>query len=260
MKSMGSRHLWFCWLGVVLLVLASPFLARAAAPSLTVSPAVIDIGTFFEGAPVTVSGEIPQGARAVLEGEGQPTVGRLLRKGRRGGLWMNVGEIQVQHAPTFYLVLSTAPDLLAAGAKEAPWGYQALQQRVKFSGLLQENEHDRFFREFLELKESDGLYGMAPGGLKITPGPAGKALVRGTMQLPAKIVPGAYRVRLSVIPPNGGPPQSQEASLQVRMVGFPAMLSALAYEHGGLYGILAVVIAIITGFVMGYLFKGKAAH
>lgn len=260
MKSMGFRHLWFFWLALGLLILACPGLSWAAAPSLQVTPATMDIGAFFEGAPMTVSGEIPQGAQAVLEVEGQPTVEHLLRKGRRGFLWMNVGEIKVQHAPTFYLVLSTAPDLLAAGAKNVPWGYQALQQRVKFSGLIQAKEYGRFFQEFLELKESEGLYGMAPGGLKVTPGPAGKALVRGTMQLPAKIVPGAYRVRLSVIPPNGGPPQVQEASLQVRMVGFPAMFSALAYEHGALYGILAVVIAIITGFVMGYLFKGKAAH
>jgi hypothetical protein len=39
-------------------------------------------------------------------------------------------------------------------------------------------------------------------------------------------------------------------------VGFPAAFFSLAYEHGATYGILAVVIAIVTGFAMGYLFKG----
>jgi len=50
------------------------------------------------------------------------------------------------------------------------------------------------------------------------------------------------------------------SELRVKMVGFPALLSTLAYEHGATYGILAVVIAIITGFAMGFLFKGRVGH
>ncbi len=48
--------------------------------------------------------------------------------------------------------------------------------------------------------------------------------------------------------------------IEVRMVGFPAFLATLAYEHAALYGIVAVVIAIATGFLMGFLFKGKTEH
>jgi hypothetical protein len=44
------------------------------------------------------------------------------------------------------------------------------------------------------------------------------------------------------------------------MVGFPAMLTTLAYEHGATYGILAVIIAIMTGFAIGFLFKGGGGH
>jgi uncharacterized membrane protein YraQ (UPF0718 family) len=44
------------------------------------------------------------------------------------------------------------------------------------------------------------------------------------------------------------------------MVGFPAWLAALAYEHGAAYGVLAVVIAIVTGFAMGFIFKGGGGH
>jgi hypothetical protein len=35
---------------------------------------------------------------------------------------------------------------------------------------------------------------------------------------------------------------------------------SLAYQHGAIYGILAVIIAIFTGFIMGYLFKGGGGH
>ena len=54
--------------------------------------------------------------------------------------------------------------------------------------------------------------------------------------------------------------EQQCVPLAVQMIGFPALLMSLAYEHALLYGILAVVIAIFTGFVMGYLFKGGGGH
>ena len=56
------------------------------------------------------------------------------------------------------------------------------------------------------------------------------------------------------------PERLSDSELQVAMVGFPAMLYTLAYEHGATYGILAVVIAIITGFAIGFLFKGGGGH
>ena len=50
------------------------------------------------------------------------------------------------------------------------------------------------------------------------------------------------------------------ADLTVALVGFPALLASLAYQHGAVYGVLAVVIAIVTGFAMGFLFKGGGGH
>jgi hypothetical protein len=45
------------------------------------------------------------------------------------------------------------------------------------------------------------------------------------------------------------------------MVGFPAVLSKLAWNHGIIYGTVAVLIAIFTGFVIGYVFKkGAGGH
>ena len=94
------------WLGLGLL-LAGGLPARAAEPGLKISPATVQIGTFFNGQTVTVSGTIPAGAQAVLEVMGTSAEEHLMRKGRRGGLWMNVGEIKVQDAPSLYLVMST---------------------------------------------------------------------------------------------------------------------------------------------------------
>ena len=182
-----------------------------------------------------------------------------MRKGRRGPLWMNVGEITVTGAPSLYLVLSSAADLLAGSLIDAAWGFPALIQRISLQGDVQENEKDKFKEQFLGLKESEQLYAAWPGGLKVSPAGDGRLQVTGTFWLPSNVKPDTYKVCLTTVR-EGQAVERLCTDLKVQMVGFPALFMALAYEHGLLYGILAVLIAIVTGFVMGYLFKGGGGH
>ncbi len=237
------------------LVLASAAPARAADPELQVSPDVVQIGAFFQGSQVVVTGKIPQGAQAVLELLGPRAAEHLMRKGRRGGLWMNVGEVEVDGAPSVYLATSTTEQLLQAPAADATWGYPALKKQIRFAGQVEANERELFLDQFFQLKESEEIYATFPGALKAAGASGDLQTVKGTFPLPTKVKPGAYQVCLTVIQ-NGQVTGKKCADLKVAMVGFPAAFFSLAYEHGATYGILAVVIAIVTGFAMGYLFKG----
>ena len=233
--------------------------AAAAAPELRLVPNEVEIGSFFEGAQVELQGTIPEGAAAVVEVLGSTATEELLRKGRRGGLWMSVGEIRVHHVPSLYLVESSSPEIPGLTGQETPWGFAALQREVKFSGSIEAGEQGKFFQDFLELKKHGQVYRILPGSLKVSAAREGGSAVRGIIPLPAKVPPGKYQVRLSAVQ-DGRLLQQKEALLEVRMVGFPAMLWDMAQQQGALYGILAVVIAIVTGFVMGILFKGKTEH
>lgn len=149
------------------LLLAGWLPARAAEPGLKVSPEKVEIGAFFQGQTVTVSGTIPAGAEAVLEVMGSSAEEHLMRKGRRGGLWMNVGEILVHDAPSLYLVMSTDKQLLTNAPPTATWGYRALEQRISFTGRIEAAERQKFLEQFLELKESEHIYATRPGALKV---------------------------------------------------------------------------------------------
>ncbi len=116
------------------LLLSLPALSLGASQELQVTPDLVEIGTWFRGHQVTASAMIPRGAEAVFEIVGQTADEHLMRKGRRGGLWMNVGEIEVQHAPSLYMILGTDPKLLEAAAPETPWGFAALKRRVTLVG------------------------------------------------------------------------------------------------------------------------------
>jgi len=247
------------WLGLMTAILLVPGVAAAASADLRLFPDRVDIGTFFQGVGVNIQGEIPPGCEAVVEIQGDTAQEALLRKGRRAGLWMTVGEIRVENAPNLYLVLSSAKKIPQLPGEETPWGLSAWKSRLKFQGALTDREIGLFFNEFLALKKSEELYDAFPGTLQIANSPAGRTALKGTFSLPAKVPPGHYQVRLSIIK-DGKVLEQKNEKLEVKMVGFPALLASLAYEHAAFYGILAVVIAIATGFLMGFLFKGKAEH
>jgi hypothetical protein len=232
--------------------------AWAAAPVLTLSPAAVKIGAFFNGEKVSVLGAIPAGTEAVLEVVGSSAEETLMRKGRRGGLWMNVGKVVVRDAPSLYLVLSTAKPLLTTPPPEANWGYAALEKRLSFSGI-EASERQKFLKQFLQLKEEEHFYASLPGALKVEPASGGKIPVKGSFLVPTITKPGTYKVTLSVIQA-GKVVSSTSTDLKVEMVGFPAVLASMAYSHGATYGVLAVVIAIVTGFAMGFIFKGGGGH
>ena len=241
------------------LLWAMPALVGAASPEIRVSPDVVEIGAFFNGHGVKVIGHVPPGAQAVIEITGPTADEPLMRKGRRGGLWMNVGEVVVQGAPSLYLAASSSPPLLKAPAENAAWGYPALKKQISFAGQMGQEERNLFLDQFFQLKESEGVYGIFPGDPKVSGASGDAQKVTGTFPLPTTVKPGAYRVCLTAVQ-DGQVIAKNCGDLKVVMVGFPAMLASLAYEHGATYGILAVVIAIVTGFAIGYLFKGGGGH
>jgi len=255
----GLNEKKLAWLCLLLFVTLMPSGVQASVARLHLFPEQVEVGAFFQGTTVRLKGEVPPGSQVVVEILGTPKEQVLLRKGRRAGLWMTVGEIRVEHAPNLYLVLSSTKEIPSLEGRNAPWGFAALKSRIKFRGALTEPEIDRFFQEFLKLKESEGLYAALPGALSLSNEPQGPVKLEGVFPLPPKVAPGTYEVRLSVIQ-NGQVVDQKSHLLTVRLVGFPALLASLAFEHGAWYGILAVLIAIATGFLMGFLFKGKAEH
>ena len=204
-----------------------------------------------------LAGVLP--AQAVQEVMGSSAEEHFMRKGRRGPLWMNVGEIKVQDAPSLYLVMSTAKELLTAAPPTATWGYRALEKRLAFSGKIEPAERQEFLKQFLELKESEQIYASWPEALKVKTAGGAESAVTASFPLPTNTRPGDYKVCLSVIQ-DGRVVSHDCADLTVTLVGFPAWLATLAYQHGAAYGVLAVVIAIVAGFAMGFLFKGGGGH
>jgi len=232
--------------------------ASPASSTLRVAPNGLSITESFHGAAVTFSADIPTGTGAVMEIKGPTHDDHLLRKGRRGGLWMSVGEVTVLGAPSVYLVLST-PELTSGSDGALYVGYGVLRKQVRFTGAIPKDGVGALFAQFVKLKESESLYGVFPKSLKSVSAAGDMQTVEGRLAFPSNIAPGTYRVELSVFR-NGAVLEKKSADLRIDMAGLPGLLGSLAYRHATLYGLIAVLIALVTGFVMGVLFKGKGAH
>ena len=98
----------------------------------------------------------------MVEITGPTAAEHLMRKGRRSGLWMNVGKLEVQGAPSLYLAACTSPPLLkdpSAGAYLGLPGPEAADSIAGQVSLKNATSLDQFF----QLKESEEIYGTSPG-------------------------------------------------------------------------------------------------
>ena len=221
---------------------------------LRLTPSTINIGIFFAGQRVRVSGTIPVGSKAVLEVIGNRIEEQLLRKAQRWDIWMNVGEIDIENAPSLYFALSTDQDAFGEQGDKNLFGYTTLRKRITFVGDVQGLARSDVFQEFIDLKESENLYSLLPSALKVTPSSEKQLNVEGFFTIPPRVAPGDYQLRLSVYKEDRIV-RSESTRLTVKMVGLPAFLADLAHNHGSVYGIFAIVLAVIFGFMVGFIFR-----
>ena len=241
-----------------------PFSWAAGGINAYLTPKAVNVGTFFNGSKVYVSGDVSRDSEVVLRLWGMRQDVALKKKGKvLGLLWMNLGSVTIHDVPSMYLV-SISKDL-AAIAKTQPnkweelgFGFAALKREFDISPA--EAESDAIFSEFLKLKESEGLYAIETDKVTYVETQSGGKSFEAVLQIPPRLTPGKYSVETFAVK-DGIVSAKTTAELQVKQVGFPAFVSSLAFKHGALYGLLATIIAIAAGLLMGVIFKGeKGAH
>ena len=244
--------------GVIQVVLPAPADAAPGsepAVSMKVDPTEIPVGLFYSGATVHVEGTIPAGYEAAVLCSGEEDSVELKIKGKvLRFLWMNIGEVVLEDVPSVYLLSTSGPlpDLAPPPVLgELGVGYPALQSRAARSP--EQMESDGNFGEFLKLKESENLYSCDEGGVRLEPEPSGAMRVSSECSLPSKVPWGEYEVQLFGFKAGKGELLHSER-LHVAPAGVTASVSNLARNHGLLYGILAVLIALGVGLLTGLAF------
>ncbi|MDD3311425.1 TIGR02186 family protein [Pseudodesulfovibrio sp.] len=233
-----------CLLGLAALLLAAS-LALAAGTDLTIRPNLVTIGTSFNGAQLTVTGHVPEGDSAVIRLMGEPQHRTFRQKGKAlGVLWMNLKTVELRGVPDVFLMGTD-------GVAQVNWEHSDLGfQSIKGDA------DDLIFDEFIKLMERDGFYEVENGVVAYEPADNGERPFKATLAIPSAMHQGVYRVEVLAVK-DGRVADVAARELHTRLTGLPEFLSAFAFDHSLLYGVAAVIIAILAGLAMSLIFKER---
>jgi hypothetical protein len=220
-----------------------------------VTPRVIEVGAFYNGASVRVEGVAAPRSKVIVTVAGSDREERFNRKARFGPVWINAGKVRISGAPSLFLRFSAAPiaTLLqrdsVAGRKldEA-----SVTTRMHIDPPSPDRPGDAALRTtYLALKRTDGIYAFAESGIVMSQS-GGDCKYALEFRWPKKAPPAEYEVRAYEVR-DGSVIEEASVPLSVLPTGFPAWLAVLAEEHASLYGMAAVVIAALAGFGIDFL-------
>jgi len=218
----------------------------------------IEINANYRGTALKVTGKNARYQDIILKLEGKPQEIELNRKGKWLFLWMNVGKVKVENAPAIYYVISTkelneiSPDSVMIPLNV---GYSALEKKIQFNSEEPLNGDE--FSEFILLQEHQDRYRVLSGSIEFESVSQNLDNFSVVFDLPAMIPPGTYT--LTGLSFKEGNLESQATSkLVVEKKGLPLIITNLAYNSAALYGIVAILAAILTGLLMGVIFGKKA--
>lgn len=227
----------------------------------------VEVDFFFHGSSVSVKGESEPEIEYIIKVTSPESHQVLRQKGRVGGvMWMNVGELSVEHAPNVYFVKSSRrlQEMLPPEELEKYLiGYPALEKHMELtavSGGSKEPSHaGEWFGEFVKFKEAKRLYKISDGDIVARADGDGQSYYT-LVDWPYQAPPGQYRVEVYAVK-DGRVVDTADAVVSVAQVGSVKMMASMAKNQGALYGILAIVIAFLAGFAVSLVFrKGGGAH
>lgn len=183
----------------------------------------------------------------VVRGPRQTVVAR--RKSRVAGIWINTDSQTFASAPGFYAVLSrrelseiASPTVLNAyGLGFESIGFRPLGPNVASRAAQGLGD---FEEAVVRIKQEQGLYRYDPEGVVFV----GRNLFRATVDIPTNVPVGIYATDVYLLH-NGEVLSHNRSRLTIRKEGFERFVYSAAFDYPLLYGIAAVIIAIIAGLL-----------
>ena len=239
---------------VLLLACAQPAIAEEVVAGLSQSR--ISISTNFDGSEILIFGAvkredpIPESPLQVLiavEGPSEPIDVR--RKARRFGIWINTDAIEVDRAPSFYAVATSA------AWKDVLLDIEDLRHRISIRRAIRSvgatipGSRD-FTDALIRIRQSEDLYQTNIGAIAMEE----QTLFSTAIKLPANLHEGDYKARF-YLTRDGVVIDSHETRIDVQKVGLERFLFRLSRDNPLAYGLMSLAIAIAAGWAASAVFR-----
>ncbi|NVO21804.1 TIGR02186 family protein [Donghicola mangrovi] len=239
-------------IAILCLALLSPLPLRAEEVVLGLSHEEIRITTRFDGSDILIYGavkrdetsapDLPLQVIITVAGPSGPTT--VWRKERVGGIWMNTDSVEIDRAPSFYAVATTAPLKEILSETEDLRHKISIPRAIRSVGAPQNiDDAEAFTDALIRIHERNHSYLTAEGAAQLHE----NTLFDTNITLPSNLTEGEYKIRI-FLTRDAAVVANYETPISVRKVGLERWLYALSREHALLYGLLSLALAVAAGW------------
>lgn len=175
------------------------------------------------------------------------------RKARVAGIWVNRDELTFKDVPAFYAVASSGP-LARIARPDVMARHELGLEHLRLDPLHAETMDiggiTAFRDALIRNKQRQDLYSEEPGVVRFI----GPRLFRTSIEFPANVPPGIYQVQVFELK-EGQVTDAQRSTLVISKVGFEADIFDFAQQRSALYGLVAIALALASGWLAGVIFR-----
>lgn len=245
-----------CWLAVAP-VIAETLEADLATHHVAVKTDFAGVNVLLFGAVIDDKIKQMSGSRDIIIVVRGPKKRMLVRrKSKVAGIWISGNTIAFEDVPGYYAIVSNRPVADIASSyvlREHGIGLNALKADVILStgGFSTENAK-AYADAIVRVRSREDLYQRIVGGVEFT----GKHLFRAEFELPANVPLGDYTADVFIFR-TGEFVTKYSTQLRIEKSGVEKFIYNLAHQQPFLYGVLAVLTALIAGMGAAALFRKR---
>ena len=264
MKKNITIHLLLSSLVFCFLFLSAP---QGQAGALNFQPAGLERTLFSKRFhQLTVSGTVPEGAQVILKVISPIKDFKLNKSGKGlGFVWLPISHAEVKNLPGMYALLSSgkisgllSPEQQKSLGLSADYQELFTQAELHYKEPPKDAEAAQLKKEYLtgliRIQEEGGLYQVREDGIRLS-----GAQFTALLKHPADAPLGEYSVFCYAVK-DGQAQLLAKDKFQVKQTGLADFLTHQASENAIIYGILAALIAVGAGVLVGMIFKKGGGH
>ena len=237
-------------------LLMAPNSASASDNKMTaeISTDLVQINTGFDGMNLLLFGTTNGANNIIIVIKGPLETNIIRKKTRVASIWVNTEKVIIENVPTFYAIASTRPlNQITTQSILKKYGIGAnnfLTNILKQANAKTMDISDEYKNALVRLKNKLGLYIDNPIKIKLIE----EQLFRANIKFPANVGTGKYTAQIYYFK-DGLLLDVINKPILVEKIGIGADVFRLAHSHSALYGIIAILIAVASGWIAAAIFR-----
>ncbi len=218
------------------------------------SDPIVAITAGFAGTDVLLFGATQSEGDLVVVVRGPQQNHIIRRKERIGGIWINRKEVEFIEIPAFYALAANRPIEEFVPIIDADIHQIGVEKLIfrPIAHQLPVDDITQFSEALIRIKQRNTLYTVEETELVYL----GNGLFRTEVHFPANVAVGTYGIDVYLFQ-DGELVENQTTLLNVRKFGLEAGVFDFAHRHSLAYGVLAVLIAAMAGWLANVAFRKK---